>query len=170
MPKEVFYKISDQKRDKMILSAVKAFTRDDFSEMSVSRLTQEMKILRTDFYYYFKDKEDVYEPVKERFYKTIESQGVPNDSFEALNNLFYQLLFKTKYKFRTYLIDLFTFYSPLAINTFMGLMFEKYEKGEIDVYKRMELTLKFHYMADIMVKCLKKEIDKEEGYKLFNSK
>ena len=55
MPKEVFYKIDEEKRKRITKSALVAFTRDDYDSLTVSSITDVMNILRTDFYYYFKD-------------------------------------------------------------------------------------------------------------------
>ena len=60
MPKQVFNKISEDRKAKLLKSSVKEFTRKPYDKITVSSLTDTMKILRTDFYYYFYDKLMIY--------------------------------------------------------------------------------------------------------------
>ena len=77
MPKDVYYKINESKRNKLVKSAFEAFSKDTYENLTVSEITQTMKILRTDFYYYFKDKDTeasrIYTEYKQRGGKEFEN-------------------------------------------------------------------------------------------------
>ena len=168
MPKEVFYKISEQKRDKLLLSAVKAFTADEYDELTVSKLTSVMNILRTDFYYYFKDKEDVMEPVKEYIFSAIEQNGVPKSANDAIYKLFSNISLKTKPKMKQYYAEVAKQYSPACVTTFTNLLIDRYENGEKTVIKEIKINSKIRLLAELVEKYFSKKITREEALELLN--
>ena len=166
MPKEVFYKISDAKRDKLVLSAVKAFTIDGYDDLTVSKLTEDMNILRTDFYYYFKDKEDVMSVVKESFYKLVELNGNPSNVNDAIISLFSNISSKNKQKTKQFYIDLASNYSPLSVNTFSGLLKEKYGSGEESLLEDLKINAKLRLLSELVIRYFGKEIDRDTALEL----
>ncbi len=166
MPKEVFYKISDAKKDKLVLSAIKAFTIDSYDDLTVSKLTEDMNILRTDFYYYFKDKEDVMSVVKESFYKLVESNGKPSSVNEALISLFSNISQKNKPKSKQFYIDIASNYSPLCVSTFTGLLIEKYGNNDFSLVDELKANCKLRLIAELIIRYFEKEIDKETALEL----
>lgn len=166
MPKEVFYKISDAKKDKLVFSAIKAFTIDSYDDLTVSKLTEDMNILRTDFYYYFKDKEDVMSVVKESFYKLVEANGEPSSVNDALIRLFSNISQKNKPKTKQFYIDLASNYSPLCVTTFTKLLKEKYGDGDDSLITELKINSKFRLLAELVVRYYNKEIDRDTALEL----
>ncbi|MGD7045674.1 TetR/AcrR family transcriptional regulator [Jeotgalibacillus proteolyticus] len=60
MPKLTFYNLSDDKKQTLIDSAKKEFSRAPLSEASISNIIKSAGISRGSFYQYFEDKEDVF--------------------------------------------------------------------------------------------------------------
>ena len=166
MPKEVFYKISDAKRDKLVLSAVKAFTIDGYDDLTVSKLTEDMNILRTDFYYYFKDKEDVMSVVKESFYKLVELNGNPSNVNDAIISLFSNISQKNKQKTKQFYIDIASSYNPLCVNTFAGLLRDRYGDGEVTIIDKLNVNAKLRLIAELIIRYFAKEIDRDTALEL----
>ena len=134
--------------------------------MTVSKLTDVMNILRTDFYYYFKDKDDVMIPVKEYFYRIVEQNGEPSNVSEALTRLFSNILTKNKPKTRQFFIDIASNYSPLCVSTFTGLLNEKYGSGNESIVDNLTTNSKLRTIAELTLKYFSKEIDKETALEL----
>jgi AcrR family transcriptional regulator len=61
MPKETFFKLSDDKKNKIIESAKIEFARTDFDKTSIKNIVENAGIARGSFYQYFDDKEDLLE-------------------------------------------------------------------------------------------------------------
>lgn len=59
MPKETFMKLSQEKKDKIIIAAKKEFSRVPFEETSIKNIVEEAGIARGSFYQYFDSKEDL---------------------------------------------------------------------------------------------------------------
>ncbi|WP_078381591.1 TetR/AcrR family transcriptional regulator [Sutcliffiella halmapala] len=60
MPKQTFFNLPIDKKDKLIHAAKKEFSRVPLFEASISNIIKEAGIPRGSFYQYFQDKEDVY--------------------------------------------------------------------------------------------------------------
>ena len=84
MPKSVFYKISRDRKLKLLKPAIKEFVSKSYNKITVSSLTETMRILRTDFYYYFNDKDDIYSVLIHEFYKYVVSIKSDANFQEAL--------------------------------------------------------------------------------------
>jgi AcrR family transcriptional regulator len=60
MPKETFFKITDEKRDNLLKAGIKIFSELDFQEVEVKMIVNLVGIPRGSFYAYFEDLEDYY--------------------------------------------------------------------------------------------------------------
>lgn len=60
MPKDTFYNLSEEKKQKIYAAAVKEFSTQRFSEASINQIVKTAEIPRGSFYQYFEGKEDVY--------------------------------------------------------------------------------------------------------------
>lgn len=60
MPKETFFNLPDQKRERIIDVAVDEFAENDYPNVSISRLVDRAGIAKGSFYQYFEDKEDLF--------------------------------------------------------------------------------------------------------------
>ncbi|MDD3712853.1 MAG: TetR family transcriptional regulator [Candidatus Izemoplasmatales bacterium] len=59
MPFDTFYNLPEEKRRKIIDSAVKEFSDNPFSEVSINKIVKNSEISRGSFYTYFADKYDL---------------------------------------------------------------------------------------------------------------
>lgn len=98
MPKLTFYNLSDDKKQLLIASANKEFSRAPLSEASISNIIKSAGISRGSFYQYFEDKEDVFfyllnEHTKQRKSDFIQALAANNgDLFESMITLFTSVL------------------------------------------------------------------------------
>lgn len=60
MPKPTFFNLPEEKKDLLIMAAMKEFSRVPFYEASISNIIKDAKIPRGSFYQYFEDKEDLF--------------------------------------------------------------------------------------------------------------
>lgn len=59
MPTETFLKLSEEKKEKIVLAAKKEFARVPFEETSIQKIVEQAGIARGSFYQYFTSKEDL---------------------------------------------------------------------------------------------------------------
>lgn len=59
MPKQTFYNLAEEKREKLMRAVYQELARVPFSEMSINRIVKEAEISRGSFYQYFEDKADL---------------------------------------------------------------------------------------------------------------
>lgn len=59
MPTETFLKLSEDKKNKIIESAKKEFSRVSIEEVSIKNIVEDAEIARGSFYQYFESKQDV---------------------------------------------------------------------------------------------------------------
>ena len=60
MPSDAFFKLEEEKKNKLLESAMKEFSVLPYEKVSVFKIAQKAGISRSVFYYYFKDKRDIY--------------------------------------------------------------------------------------------------------------
>ena len=60
MPTATFFRLPEEKRDRLLRAAAEEFTRVNFAEASINRIVQGANIPRGSFYQYFTDKEDLF--------------------------------------------------------------------------------------------------------------
>ena len=110
MPKETFFNLPKEKKEKITNAILKEFSRENFNKASISNIIKEAKIPRGSFYQYFEDKEDAIKYIIESFVENeqkelqsflIKSKG---DIFETSLKLFEHLIEKSseKEKLRLY--------------------------------------------------------------------
>lgn len=59
MPKDTFFNLSKEKKEKILVAAKKEFSRVPFEETSIKNIVEEAQIARGSFYQYFESKEDL---------------------------------------------------------------------------------------------------------------
>lgn len=108
MPKDLFFEINKQKKERILEAATKEFSSRRYAEASINQIIKESDISRGSFYQYFEDKDDLYffiinTVVKETAYaflkKFVASQ--PENIFSVYEALFrynLQLLSDQKYQ------------------------------------------------------------------------
>ena len=60
MPTATFFRLPEEKRERLLRAAAEEFTRVNFAEASINRIVQGANIPRGSFYQYFTDKEDLF--------------------------------------------------------------------------------------------------------------
>lgn len=60
MPKETFFNLPDDKRERLLQIAIDEFADNDYQNASISRIVKEMGIAKGSFYQYFEDKKDLF--------------------------------------------------------------------------------------------------------------
>lgn len=60
MPKQTFFNLPEEKRERIIEAALEEFSDNDYQSVSISRLVQAAEIAKGSFYQYFQDKADLY--------------------------------------------------------------------------------------------------------------
>ena len=59
MPKQTFYNLKEEKREKIEQALLKEFSNNTFEGASISNIIAEAQIPRGSFYQYFESKEDL---------------------------------------------------------------------------------------------------------------
>ncbi len=98
VPKQTFIKLHIDKRETLIRSAIKEFSRAPIFEASISNIVKEAGIPRGSFYQYFEDKEDLYyflldeysQRLRKRFISILKKQD--GDLMEAFIESFRMML------------------------------------------------------------------------------
>ena len=60
MPNATFFRLPQEKQERLLQAAQEEFTRMNFAEASINRIVKEAKIPRGSFYQYFADKDDLF--------------------------------------------------------------------------------------------------------------
>lgn len=115
MPSDTFFRLPEEKRQKLLSAIRSELTRVPFSELSINRIIHEAEISRGSFYQYFKDKRDLFfyllQSHRDCLYSCLESilKSDDGDIFSASAVLFDRIsdLFKTDSSNRTMLINLY---------------------------------------------------------------
>lgn len=63
MPTEAFFKLEEEKKRTLLQSAIREFSQLPYDKVSVFKIAKNAEISRSAFYYYFKDKEDIYQHI-----------------------------------------------------------------------------------------------------------
>ena len=98
MPSDTFFRLPEEKRERLIEAAWEEFTTVNFSDASINKIVLRARIPRGSFYQYFADKEDLFtyllEGVKEHILeKTADAiLNSPDGLFEVPVRLFEELL------------------------------------------------------------------------------
>ena len=95
MPNEAFCHLEDGKKQVLLKSAIAEFSALPYEKVSIFKIAEKAGISRSGFYYYFKDKEDIYsyllEEQKHIFLQELEGKGKKYDIFSFSKEIFKQL-------------------------------------------------------------------------------
>lgn len=69
MPKQTFYNLKEEKREKIEQALLKEFSNNTFEGASISNIIAEAQIPRGSFYQYFENKEDAVEYISNKYLK-----------------------------------------------------------------------------------------------------
>lgn len=92
MPTQAFYKLDSAKRRQLLDSAIHEFSEIPYEKVSVFKIAQNADVSRSAFYYYFKDKRDIYlyliNEVKDEFIKLYNVDEKNVELFSLGKNIF----------------------------------------------------------------------------------
>ena len=94
MPSSTFFRLPQEKRERLLCAATEEFAHTAFAEASINRIVQRARIPRGSFYQYFEGKEDLFffllESMKENYIQTLERSllEVNGDIFEMPLRMF----------------------------------------------------------------------------------
>jgi len=60
MPKSTFFNLSDEKKDKILDSAINEFSQNCYGKITIDKIIQKAEIPKGSFYQYFENKDDLY--------------------------------------------------------------------------------------------------------------
>jgi AcrR family transcriptional regulator len=60
MPKDTFFNLPEEKREKILVAALSEFENNDFDQASINQIVIRSEISKGSFYQYFEDKKDLY--------------------------------------------------------------------------------------------------------------
>lgn len=131
MPKETFYHLSVEKREKVEKALEKELGRTTFEKASISKIIEEANIPRGSFYQYFEDKEDAIKYVMEK-YILLEKETVKKILKETEGNIF-----ETSLKIFDYITT--KIHGNLKANFYKNMMREL-KNNNINIFDDMEET------------------------------
>lgn len=99
MPKETFFNLKLDKREKIETALVNEFSRTTFEKASISNIIEEAQIPRGSFYQYFEDKEDAVKYIMQKYTK-LEKEKMYNLLIETNGDIF-----ETTLKMYDYIIE-----------------------------------------------------------------
>lgn len=99
MPKETFFNLKLDKREKIEAALVNEFSRTTFEKASISNIIEEAQIPRGSFYQYFEDKEDAVKYIMQKYAK-LEKEKMYNLLIETNGDIF-----ETTLKMYDYIIE-----------------------------------------------------------------
>lgn len=87
MPKETFYHLNTEKREKVERAIENEFGRTTLEKASISKIIQEAQIPRGSFYQYFEDKEDAIKYIMKK-YMLLEKETMKRILIQTQGNIF----------------------------------------------------------------------------------
>jgi AcrR family transcriptional regulator len=66
MPKSTFFNLAEEKREKIVESAIDEFAQYSYQQASINRIVEKAEIAKGSFYQYFEDKKDVFKYILEK--------------------------------------------------------------------------------------------------------
>ena len=81
MPKETFFNLEEEKKERVFTAAIDEFAEHNYNEANLSRIIKAAGIPRGSFYQYFEDKEDLYKYI----FQTITQQKLGYFGEELMN-------------------------------------------------------------------------------------
>lgn len=86
MPKQTFFNLPSEKKEKIILAAYEIFTKEDYEKVSIRSITSKAEISIGSFYKYFDDKDDLYLYLMSNIEKKIYDKEKEKTGYFLMNN------------------------------------------------------------------------------------
>lgn len=132
MPTDAFYNLNHDRKDKLLNAAVQEFSKHPYAKVSVFKIAQKAEISRSNFYYYFRDKEDIYKyliyEVKEDFMQGLGELKEPFDLFWFAEKVFDYIASIKGTDLESFFSNLVDNVTPESIN----MLFDNFNSGHVD--------------------------------------
>lgn len=151
MPKETFYHLSIEKREKVEKALENEFGRTSFEKSSISNIIQEAKIPRGSFYQYFKNKEDAIKYIMKK-YILLEKEAMKKILIQTEGNVF-----EASLKIFDYITS--QIQGNLKINLYKNIM-QELKKNNINLFNQKdekEEMKDIHQLIDISILNIKED-------------
>ncbi len=150
MPKQVFNRISYDRQIKLLKPAIKEFVSKPYEKITVSSLTDTMKILRTDFYYYFEGKDDIYDILLSDLYGIAKEYKADPTLDDALVALFDKIVKINGSRNKTFVLDLTENYNPQFAIYLAKRLQKQFKYGHDDDKTQVDIILKVYKFMTVV--------------------
>lgn len=158
MPKQTFFNLKEEKKEKIEKALIKEFSNNTFEKASISNIIAEANIPRGSFYQYFEDKEDA-------IYYII------NKYLEKEKNRIYQYLLKNKGDIFETAINIYEDTAKITEKNENEELFknilQELKKNNINVFDEHKEILKSQRTIEKMINKTELNIEKEEDLRDF---
>lgn len=139
MPKDTFFNLPNEKRDRIIRTAIKEFSKMHYMKVTIDSIVNGARISKGSFYQYFEDKDDIYKYVVNQ---------IGDKKKQALDDMKGK---KEQLQFKEYVIELLK-------------VAQNFERKDLELQKLKEKFIN-ECPQEVRKEVLKNEIPK--SYKLF---
>lgn len=163
MPKETFYHLSDEKREKVEKAIEKELGRTTFEKASISKIVEEANIPRGSFYQYFEDKEDAIKYIMKK-YMLLEKEMMKNILSETKGNIF-----EASLKIFDYMTS--KMHGSAKINLYKNIM-QELKKNNINLFNYIEENKKIeeiNQLIDLSILNIKEENELKHVMKIITA-
>lgn len=158
MPKQTFFNLKEEKKEKIEKALIKEFSNNTFEKASISNIIAEANIPRGSFYQYFEDKEDA-------IYYII------NKYLEKEKNRIYQYLLKNKGDIFETAINIYEDTAKITEKNENEELFknilQELKKNNINVFDEHRKILKSQKTIEKMINKTELNIENEEDLQDF---
>lgn len=158
MPKQTFFNLKEEKKEKIEKALIKEFSNNTFEKASISNIIAEANIPRGSFYQYFEDKEDA-------IYYII------NKYLEKEKNRIYQYLLKNKGDIFETAINIYEDTAKITEKNENEELFknilQELKKNNINVFDEHKKILKSKKTIEKMINKTELNIENEEDLQDF---
>lgn len=173
MPKDTFFNLTEEKREKILVVALSEFENNDFDQASINQIVIRSEISKGSFYQYFEDKKDLYKyiinlmvqkkmayitpvmlnPLAHSFFDVIRDMNLTGLEFAKDNPQFVKignrLIKDTKHPIYT---EIMGENSNQAIDAYAFLLSKAIETGELrpDIDVKLTARIIFKLSADLV--------------------
>lgn len=136
MPNEAFFKLEKEKQDILLESAIKEFSELPYAKVSVFKIAQNAQVSRSGFYYYFKDKEDIYQyllyQIKKEFMNQILQDQKKYDIFSLCKKIFYFIASLKGTERESFFCQVISNMTPEDLKNFFDIMGNGMQRKEFE--------------------------------------
>ena len=186
MPSKTFLNLSEEKKERIISSAIKEFSRVPFEKTSINKIIKDAGISRGSFYMYFEDKYDLANHLFDITRKYIEeaskrigisSSGKLDEFILKLHELLYQFYIQENY--RKFIFNILSHYNrpdnpdiecikkkrPIyrEIDRIYNLIDKNQFENQDEKYIKDVIELSLNIFSSIVFKTFTLNLDKDES-------